>query len=57
MPDVLYVVMCGKTHVQLEELVDEDEAVTMALMHDQAHHCSPWVQYPLEHVHRADDDA
>jgi hypothetical protein len=55
MPDVLYVVMCGKTHVQLEELVDEDQAVAMALTHDQAHHCSPWVQYPLEHVHQDPD--
>ena len=34
------------------EYVSERLAVDVALAHDQVHHCSPWVQYPLEHVHR-----
>ena len=42
------------THVQLDELTSEDLAVDIALAHDQVHHCSPWVQYPLEHVHQED---
>ena len=53
-PDVLYVVMCGLTHMQLDELVTEAQATQRALDHDAYHHCTPWVQYPLEHVHRDD---
>jgi hypothetical protein len=52
MVDTLYVVMCGSTQHQLDELASEDQAVQRALEHDRYHHCTPWVQYPLEHVHR-----
>jgi hypothetical protein len=53
-PPVLYLVVCGRTHVLLDELTNEALAVDVALAHDQVHHCSPWVQYPLEHIHQED---
>lgn len=46
----LYLVVCGTTRVVLDELAVERVALDVALAHDQVHHCSPWVQYPLEHV-------
>jgi hypothetical protein len=49
---VLYLVVCGRTRVLLDELTNEALTVDVALAHDQVHHCSPWVQYPLEHVHQ-----
>lgn len=51
-PDVLYLVVCGLTHIELGEVTTEKIAVDVALEHDRVHHCSPWIQYPLEHVHR-----
>jgi len=52
MVDTLYVVMCGTSHLQLDELTTDEAATAAALEHDRIHHCSPWVQYPLEHVHQ-----
>jgi hypothetical protein len=49
---VLYLVVCGTTRVTLDELVEERVALDVALAHDQVHHCTPWVQYPLEHIHK-----
>lgn len=49
-----FLVMCGTTHVELDRLDDERLAVDVALAHDQVHHCSPWVQIPLEHVDGGD---
>jgi len=54
MVDTLYVVMCGFTHMQLDELPTDEQATRRALEHDAYHHCSPWVQYPLEHIHHDD---
>jgi hypothetical protein len=55
-PGPVYLVMCGTTRVELAEVSSEFVAVDVALNHDVVHHCSPWIQYPLEHVHRPDDE-
>lgn len=52
--EALYLVMCGRLRVVLDEVVSEQLATDIALAHDQVHHCSPWVQHPLEHVYRDD---
>jgi hypothetical protein len=52
----VYLVMCGLTRETLDELTAEFLAVDVALAHDRVHRCTPWIQYPLEHVHREDDD-
>lgn len=49
MPDVLYLIVCGLTHIELGEVTTEKIAIDVALEHDRVHHCSPWIQYPLEH--------
>lgn len=51
----LYLVVCGSTRIVVDELLEERLALDVALAHDQVHHCSPWVQYPLEHVDERDD--
>lgn len=42
-----FLVMCGMTRDPLDVRDDEDAALALALEHDRAHHCSPWVQVPL----------
>jgi len=51
----VYVVMCGTDREVVAERGDELAALHTALEHDVVHHCSPWIQYPLEHVHRPDE--
>lgn len=52
--DTLYLVMCGLERTVVDELGSDAAAVRVAIAHDAVHHCSPWVQYPLEHVHRGE---
>lgn len=56
MPDAgVYLVMCGRLRVVLDEAHDPQLATDIALAHDQVHHCTPWVQHPLEHLFTPDD--
>jgi hypothetical protein len=47
----VFLVMCGADQLAWQAVEGEDAAIAAALEHDQLHHCSPWVQYPLEHVY------
>jgi hypothetical protein len=51
-PDALYLIMCGTVRVVLDEVTSEELATDIALAHDQVHHCTPWIQHPLEHVYQ-----
>jgi hypothetical protein len=50
--DVVYLIVCGATQLELGQAAGEQDATDLALEHDRYHHCSPWIQYPLEHIHR-----
>lgn len=46
-----YLVMCGVVREPVQWTPDQEHAHDLARAHEDTHHCTPWVQYPLEHGH------